>query len=176
MTPSSQGTGSAPHRAHRRSIITRTFDVARELMFKMWTDPEHFKRWWGPTGGTIGSCDMDPRVGGSVLYSVRMPGGPETWGKFVYRDIMPPERLVFVSSFSDEQGNLTRAPFSPLWPLEIENTLSLSEQFGNTNLTFLGEPVNASPEEWNDFESHLESLHKGFSGTFDRLARYLTKV
>jgi uncharacterized protein YndB with AHSA1/START domain len=176
MALTNEGTGVARSSSQRRFVITRTFNAPRDLVFKFWTDPEYFKHWWGPKGCTIGTCKMDLRPGGSVLYSMRMPGGPEIWGKFVYREILPPERLMFVSSFSDENGGITRTPLSGAWPLEIENTLSLSEQFGKTNLTFLGSPINATPQEWNAFESHLESLHQGFSGTFDQLAEYLAKV
>ena len=176
MAPINPGTGAAKHTSERRFAITRTFTAPRALVFKMWTDPEHFKHWWGPKGSTIGTCTIDLRPGGSTLYSMRMPGGPETWGKFVYQEVLAPERLVFVNSFSNEKGDTIRAPFSALWPLEIENTLSLSEQFGTTNLTLLGRPIDATQEEWNFFESHLEALHQGLSGTFDQLAAYLAKV
>jgi uncharacterized protein YndB with AHSA1/START domain len=176
MAATNQGTGPGIHGSARRFAITRTFNAPRELVFKMWTDPEHFKHWWGPKGCTIGSCTIDLRPGGTARYSMRMPGGPETWGKFVYRQVLPPERLVFVSSFADPSGNIIRAPFSDAWPLEIENMLSLSEQFEHTNLTLLGTPVNATADEWSFFESRIESLHQGFSGTFDQLADYLAKL
>jgi uncharacterized protein YndB with AHSA1/START domain len=98
------------------------------------------------------------------------------WGKFVYREVLPPERLVFVNSFSDPQGNVTRAPFNSRWPLEILNTLTLGEQFGLTTLTLLAAPLNPTPEEFQLFESMLDSLHQGFSGTFDQLSAYLATL
>jgi hypothetical protein len=73
-------------------------------------------------------------------------------------------------------GNVTRALFSATWPLEILNTLTLREQFGEATLTFLSSPLNATEEEWATFEASLEAMHKGFSGTFDRVAEYLAKV
>lgn len=173
MAATNQGTGAGNYHAKRSLIITRTFNAPRDLLFKAWTDAEHFKHWWGPRGYTIGTCEMDLRVGGTLLYSMRMSGGPEVWGKFVYREILPPERLAFVNSFSDENGNITRAPFSATWPLEIENTMSLSEQFGKASLALLGAPLNATGDEGQTFESSLQSLHKGFSGTFDQLEEYL---
>jgi uncharacterized protein YndB with AHSA1/START domain len=171
-----QGTGTARPSPERSFLITRSFDAPRDLIFKAWTDPEYFKHWWGPKGSTMGTCKMDLRPGGTLLYSMRMPGEVEMWGKFVYREILPPDRLVFTSSFSDENGHVTRAPFSATWPLEILNTLMLREQFGEATLTLLGSPVNATEEEWATFEASWEAMHKGFSGTFDRLAEYLVKV
>jgi uncharacterized protein YndB with AHSA1/START domain len=156
-----------------RFAISRMFDAPRELVFSLWSDANHLRRWWGPKGCSVGFCNMDLRPGGQLLYNLRMPDGEEMWGKFVYREILPPERLVFVNSFSDPQGSITRAPFNPKWPLEILNTLILSQQFNLTRLTLLGEPLNPTPVEVEVFESMLDSLHQGFSGTFDQLAAYL---
>jgi uncharacterized protein YndB with AHSA1/START domain len=108
-----------------------------------------------------------------LLYSLRTPDGKEMWGKFVYREILPPDRLVFVNSFSDPHGNVVRAPFNPKWPLEILNTLTLGEQFNLTTLSLIGKPLNATGDELALFESMLDSIHEGFSGTFDQLAAYL---
>lgn len=157
----------------RDFIITRTFDAPRELVFDAWSDVNHLRRWWGPKGCTVGFCNMDLRPGGQLLYSLRMPDGHEMWGKFVYREILPPDRLVFVNSFSDPQGNVTRAPFNPKWPLEVLMTLTLGEQFNLTTLSLIGKPLNPTGEELDLFESMLNSLHEGFSGTFDQLAAYL---
>jgi uncharacterized protein YndB with AHSA1/START domain len=161
---------------HHHFAISRMFDAPRELIFSLWADANHLRRWWGPKGCTIGFCNMDLRPGGQLLYSLRMPDGQEMWGKFVYREILPPERLVFVNSFSDPQGKLTRAPFNPKWPLEILNTLTLSQQFNLTRLVLLGEPLNPTPEEYELFESMIDSLHQGFSATFDQLQTYLNSL
>ena len=163
-----------PH--HRDFIITRTLDAPRELVFDAWSNPNHLRRWWGPKGCTVGFCNMDLRPGGQLLYSLRMPDGQEMWGKFVYREILPPDRLVFVNSFSDPQGNVTRAPFNSKWPLEILNTLTLGEQFNLTTLSLIGQPLNPTAEELELFESMLNSLHESFSGTFDQLQKYLKSL
>jgi uncharacterized protein YndB with AHSA1/START domain len=160
----------------RNFIITRTFDAPRELIFNLWSDPNHLRRWWGPKGCTVGFCNMDLRPGGQLLYSLRTPDGNEMWGKFVYREILPPERIVFVNSFSDPQGNVTRSPFNPQWPLEILNTLNLGEQFNLTTLTLMGRPLNPTEAELQLFDSMLDSLHQGFSATFDQLSAYLATL
>jgi uncharacterized protein YndB with AHSA1/START domain len=176
MAGSEQGTKAARHQSEQGFVITRLLDAPRDLVFSAWTDAEHLKHWWGPKGCRIGTCKLDLRPGGSLLYSMQMPDGAEMWGKFVYREILAPERLVFVNSFSDPDGNLTRAPFAPTWPLEVLNTLTLSEQFGKTALTLLANPVSATEQERELFDSFFDSLHQGFSGTFDQLAGYLRKI
>ncbi|GAA5345610.1 uncharacterized protein YndB with AHSA1/START domain [Planifilum fimeticola] len=157
-------------------VIARTFDAPRELVFKAFTDPEHLKHWWGPKGLTISVAKFDLRPGGIFLYSQQSPGGEVLWGKFVYREIVEPERLVYTNSFSDEEGNTVRAPFSPTWPLEILNTLTFAEHGGKTTLTMRGMPVSATEEELETFKEAHDMVRKGFAGTLDQLADYLSKV
>jgi uncharacterized protein YndB with AHSA1/START domain len=97
------------------------------------------------------------------------------WGKFVYREILRPERLVFVNSLSDANGHTVRAPCSADWPLEILNTLTLAEHGGKTTLTLRGRPIHATEKERQTFRDAFKSVEQGFAGTFDQLAEYLAK-
>jgi uncharacterized protein YndB with AHSA1/START domain len=160
----------------REFVFTRTFDAPRELVFKAWTESEHLRHWWGPKGFTFGVARLDLRPGGIFHYSMRSPDGREMWGKFVYREIVAPEKIVYMNSFSDEEGNTVRAPFSPTWPLEVYNILTFSEHEGKTTLTLRGGPVNATEEERKTYEAGFESMKQGFGGTLDQLADYLSKV
>ncbi len=73
------------------------------------------------------------------------------WAKFVYREIAAPERLVWVHSFSDEAGGLTRHPMSPTWPLEMLTTVTFEEAGpGKTKVTLRWSPLNATAEEQED--------------------------
>jgi uncharacterized protein YndB with AHSA1/START domain len=157
-------------------IITRTFDAPRELVFKAVTDAEDLKQWWGPKDYTMNVAKFDLRPGGVFHYSQRSPDGQEMWGKFIYREIVEPEKLVFTNSFSDEAGNTVRAPFSPTWPLEILNTWTFAEHEGKTTLTMRGVPLSATVEELKTFEAAHDMIQKGFTGTLDQLADYLAKA
>ncbi|MGG3469567.1 SRPBCC domain-containing protein [Neobacillus pocheonensis] len=157
-------------------VITRTFNAPRELVFKVWTDPEHLKHWWGPKGFALDITKFDLRPDGVFLYRMRSEDGFEMWGKFVFREISAPEKLVYINSFSDEEGNTVRAPFSPIWPLEVLNTLTLSETDGKTTITHRGGPINASEEERKRFVEEFESMKQGFGGTFDQLDEYLARA
>src|SRR5271168_4974764 len=120
----------------REFTIMRVYDAPREMVWKAFTEPQHMKEWWGPKGSTIVASKMDFRVGGTYLGAMRAGDGPVMWAKFVYRDIAAPERLVWVHSFSDEAGGLTRHPLSPTWPLELLTTVVFEEQpNGKTRLT-----------------------------------------
>jgi uncharacterized protein YndB with AHSA1/START domain len=155
-------------------VISRIFDAPRDLVWKCFADPERMKEWFGPKGSVIVAWKMDFRVGGTYHGAMRAGGGPPMWAKFVYREIVAPERLVWVHSFSDEAGNLTRHPLSPTWPLELLTTVTLEDApGGKTRLTLRWSPLNASQEERETFDAAHDSMRGGWGGSFERLDAYL---
>ena len=60
--------GSGPA-TEQEVVITRVFDAPREQVFRAWTEPQHFKRWWGPKGFTTPACTIDLRPGGSHRFA-----------------------------------------------------------------------------------------------------------
>jgi uncharacterized protein YndB with AHSA1/START domain len=158
-------------------VITRAFEAPRELVWKAFTDPGHMQHWWGPKGSTIVAAKMDLRVGGTYLGAMRDPSGRVMWAKFVYRDIVPPQRLVWEHSFSDENGGLTRHPLSPTWPLTLLTTVTFEERSpGRTALTLRWAPLDATPEEQATFDAAHGGMTQGWGGSFDQLAAYLASV
>jgi uncharacterized protein YndB with AHSA1/START domain len=98
--------GKAPKDA---VVIERSFDAPVELIWKMWTEPEHFKEWYGPDGATVPVAKMDVRVGGArlVCMEVQTPGGAaQMWFTGEYRDVVENQRLAYTESMSDEHGNV----------------------------------------------------------------------
>jgi uncharacterized protein YndB with AHSA1/START domain/uncharacterized glyoxalase superfamily protein PhnB len=156
-------------------VISRTFDVPRDTLWKCFTDPERMRQWWGPKGVTIIASKMELWLGGTYHYGMRTPDGKEMWGKFVYREITPPERLVFVSAFSDETGGLTRHPLAPSWPIEMLSMFSFAEAGGRTTFTVTWRPLNPTAEERATFEAGHDSMKQGWTGTLEQLAAYLAK-
>jgi uncharacterized protein YndB with AHSA1/START domain len=169
-------TAPAIERADGAFVLSRTFDAPRDVVFRAFIDPERMKHWWGPKGFTVIASTMDLRPGGTYHYGLRAPDGSAMWGKFVYREIAAPERLVFVNSFSDENGGITRHPMSPTWPLEMLSTFSFSEEHGRTTFTIRWSPLNASDEERATFDGARDGMRQGWGGTLDQLAAYLATV
>lgn len=151
-------------------VITRMFDAPRELVFKAWTDPEMFMQWWGTKPFTSPLCKMDLRVGGKYLACMRSPEGQDIYSTGVYREIVPPARLVFTDSFSDEQGNVVPGSHYGMdddFPLEMLVTVTFEDVGGKTKLTVTqdGLPVG----------EHGELTQQGWNGSFDKLAEVVTK-
>jgi uncharacterized protein YndB with AHSA1/START domain len=154
-------------------VITRVFNAPRKLIFDAFTQPKHLAHWWGPKGMELEVINLDLRPGGIFHYGMKSPEGHEMFGVFKYIEIVSPEKIVFINAFADKDGNIIRAPFNPLWPLEVNNVWTLTEENGKTTLTLKGGPHNASDEEHKMFEAGMPSMQQGFGGTFDQLEAYL---
>ena len=167
-------TGTAS--TERDFVLSRAFRASREVVFKAWTEREQIDKWFGPKGMTIPHCTNDLQPGGVMHYAMRAPNGNVMWGRWVYREITPPERLAFVASFSDESGGITRAPFSAGWPLEMLSTITFEEQDGGTKVTVRASAYNATELERETFNAAQDSMKHGWTGTFDQLATYLSAL
>jgi uncharacterized protein YndB with AHSA1/START domain len=158
-------------------VITRMFDAPREKVWLCFTEPQRMKEWFGPKGSTVVESNMDFRVGGTYHGALRSGDGPVMWAKFVYREIVPRERLVWVHSFSDAAGGLTRHPLSPTWPLQLLTTVTFEDAgAGKTKVTLRWSPLDATDEEQKTFDASLDGCHAGWSGSFEQLDAYLQRV
>ena len=154
-------------------VISRTFAAPREMVWRAWTDPAHLMRWFGPTGCTMPVCKLDLRPGGTCLYCLLTPDGSEMWGKWTFREITPPERLVLIQCFSDAQGGVTTHPMAPTWPRETLSTTTFSERDGKTTVEINWRVWDGTEGEHSTFDGAHDSMRQGWGGTLERLAAYL---
>lgn len=154
-------------------IISRDLDAPRARVWAVFTDPEHMKGWWGPKGFTVLSSKMDLRPGGFYHYGMRAPDGSPMWGKMRYLEIVPPERIVLINSFSDEAGGIARHPLHASWPLEMMTVLTFEDIGGKTRFTVNWTPHNATADERKTFDDNHDSMRMGWGGTLEQLAAYL---
>ena len=90
--------------------VSRVFNAPVELVWKIWTDPELVKRWWGPKHFTSPVANIDFRVGGKSLVSMKAPkemGGQEFYSIWEYVKIVPLNTIEFIQNLADEAGNKT---------------------------------------------------------------------
>jgi uncharacterized protein YndB with AHSA1/START domain len=143
-------------------LTTRVFDAPREVVFKAWTEVERLKRWWGPKGFTNPVCEVDVRPGGAIRIHMRGPDGNVYPMTGVFQEVVPPERLVFVTSALDQKGE-------PLF--EVLNTVTFDDQGGKTKLTLHATVSKVKPEA----AQHLAGMELGWSMALDRLADRLAE-
>lgn len=132
-------------------VIERSFDAPVDLIWQMWTDPAHFKEWYGPGGASIPVAEMDVRVGGRrlVRMDVESPNGPmQMWFVGEYREVVTNERLVYTESMSDENGNVQSPADMGMpgdHPTTTEVNIDLQDVGGRTRmvLTHRGIPADS---------------------------------
>ena len=149
-------------------VIERTFDAPRNLVWRAWSEPDLFMRWWGPRDYSCPACKIDFRVGGSWLACMRSTEGQDIWSTGEYREIVPQERIVCTDNFADADGNVVPASHYGIdgdFASEMIITVTLQESNGKTKMTLRhtglpgGEMGEGANEGWNESLDKLaESL------------------
>lgn len=149
-------------------VIERTFDAPVDLIWQMWTQPEHFKAWYGPKGASVPVATMDVRVGGRrrVCMEMQSPAGQmQMWFTGEYREVVTNKRLVFTESMADQDGNLLSPSDMGMpegHPTTTEVTVELEDLAGRTKMvmTHSGIPADSPGAV-------------GWTMAFEKLAAYL---
>lgn len=155
--------------------MTRVVDAPRDIVWKAWTEQNQAKQWFGPKGSTVSYSRFDVKAGGMAHYSMDFEG-TTMWGKWSYRAVEPPQRLIAIVAFTDKEGvkNITH-PGMANWPRETLSTVDFIARGNKTEIVVQWEPYNATPEEQEVFANNHASMEQGWGGTFDRLDEFLAK-
>jgi uncharacterized protein YndB with AHSA1/START domain len=141
----------------RELVITRTFDAPRELVWKAFAELEHARQWWGPRGFTVPVLELDSRPGGAWRAVMRSPDGEDYPQSGVYREIVPPERLVFTFIWDNEGPDR-----------EMLCTFTFAERGKKTEMTFRKGPFKSAEGKKGEEE--------GWNECFDRLAAHIEQM
>lgn len=153
-------------------VIFRLVDAPRERVWRAWTQPAEMAAWFGPKGSETTHAELDFRVGGSYHYAMKT-GGVELWGLAVYKEIVEPEKLVYVQQFSDKDRGMGSHPMAPTWPKKTLTTVLLQAFGPKTLVSLYWQPLEASAVELETFEKGMEGMKGGWGGSFDRLEALL---
>lgn len=151
----------------RRLEIEREFDAPRDLVWRMFADPYHLSRWWGPKGYTNPVCEIDFRVGGAWRNVMRGPNGKEYPVDSVFTEIVPPERIVFRNAAT------TREVFGNNPPPSFVHVFALDDLGnGRTRLTMTA---------YFDTAEHRQAVidrgfRQGTEESFDKLVAHLASL
>jgi len=146
----------------REIVLTRAFHAPHRLVFEAWTRPEHVRRWYGCRAFTLTVCEINLRVGGAWRYTLRSPDGVDHTMQGVYREIVPPKRLVYTEQYLAPGFTSNEALVTVLF----------AEHDGMTTLT--STVLHRSKE---DRDGHLGSgMEKGAAEVYDRLAEHLATL
>jgi uncharacterized protein YndB with AHSA1/START domain len=146
----------------REIVLTRTFDAPRRLVFAAMTQPEHVRHWYGCGIMTLTVCEIDLRVGGAYRFTMRAPDGVHHTLQGTYREITPPDRIVFTEGYVTEGFQSEEALVTSVF----------TERDGKTTLTVT--VLHASRE---NRDGHLNAgMEAGAGESYDRLAAHLATM
>ena len=145
--------------ADREIRITRVFDAPPDVVFTLWTKPEHVARWWGPRGFTTTISEMDVRPGGTWRLVMRGPDGRDYRNRIIFVEVVKSERLVY--KHSPEEGSE---------PVSFEVTVTFAEQEGKTAVTML---MLFPTAEARNFVVNTYHAIEGANQTLARLGEHL---
>ncbi|KZE69201.1 ATPase [Fictibacillus phosphorivorans] len=153
-------------------VLERVFDAPRSQVYKMFKEPDYLKQWWGPRGWELPICNMEFKPGGFYHYCMKCMDqnqdefyGMESWGKAFYKEIVEPEKIVYVDYFSDEDGNT-----NDIMPA-TRVTADFVEMDGKTKLVNRCEYASAE-----ELKTILDmGAIQGITETWDRLEELLKK-
>lgn len=152
-------------------VIERTFDIPVNVVWQLWTQPEHFKNWYGPEGFTVPVAEMDVRVGGKHLFCMQTPDGSrQMWSTGEYTEVVPNKRLVYTDSMADEHGNVVSPSAYGMndddYPATTEVTVLLEDLDGRTKMvvTHAGLPANE------------QGASAGWEQAFAKMADYIKTI
>jgi uncharacterized protein YndB with AHSA1/START domain len=160
------------HEQHGRDpfFINRTFEAPISTVFKMWTDPKHFAKWLPPQGFKMEYIKSEIREGAETFY--KMSNGEMThFGKMKYKEISPVHRLVYLQSFTDENGQISKPPFEAHWPDLMIATVTFTEEGTDETRVTVSFEISgqASDLERSTFAVSKAGMTMGWSGSFDAL-------
>jgi uncharacterized protein YndB with AHSA1/START domain len=150
-------------------IVTRVFDAPVALVWKIFTDPELVKLWWGPDHFTCPVAKIDFRVGGTSLVCMRAPkefGGQDYYNIWTYTNIVYPERIEYIQNLADEHGNLANPRSFGLpadFPKDTETLVTLHKMGSRkTEMTFT---------EFTDFGQMYVQAKLGLEQCIEKMAK-----
>jgi len=153
---------NAASTADREIATTRLLNAPRELVFKVWTDPEQVVKWWGPNGFTNTIYEMDVRPGGVWRFMMHGPDGKDYPNRVTYLEVVPPEKLVFLHGADSEED-----------PNRFHVTVLFKEKRGQTEISM--RMLFDTPEERNRVVEQYHAL-EGQQQTMTKLAEYLELI
>ena len=158
--------------------ISRVFDAPRDLVFKCWTDAGHLARWWGPKGFTNPVCEMDVRPGGAFRIVMRGPDGTDNPMKGIFREIVPPEKIVKSDDLSEESDAwfdlvIPDRPKGERKPwIDLLTTISFDDLGGKTKVT-----VHMQFDTTAMRDNFVRvGMEEGWNGSFDKLDDLLDAI
>jgi len=155
--------------AEKELVITREFAAPRELVWRVWNEPKHIEKWFGPQGFTTRVNSQDFTTGGKWDYVMIGPDGDEFPFNGVFLEIDPISKVVSTDEFGEEYTERNPEMSMP----KITSVTTLFEDHGETTRVVI-KTLRATAD---DLKKHEEmGVEAGWNSSFEKLDVYIAEV
>jgi uncharacterized protein YndB with AHSA1/START domain len=155
-------------------ILEREFDAPSRLVWRAWTEPGLFARWYGPNAETV-LHRFEPRAGGQLLLEMRW-GEKSAFQRGDFLEAEPDRHLVWLHSSTDAEWNVTPSPMMPDWPRTLLTDVTFAEKNGRTHMRLTWVPHEATAAEIACFAENLKGLDRGWGAGMKLLEEVLAEL
>jgi uncharacterized protein YndB with AHSA1/START domain len=153
--------------------FTRHLKAPRALVWRLWTEPQHFARWFAPHTIAVTNCTIDPRPGGSIHFAHEATDGSglRVGVQGIFDEVVAPERLVIRFGFVDRSGRPAAPSFMPDWPVDswLLTTVTLAERDGGTFMSCEQRVTPADRATLAAVQEERKMAREGWGQTLERL-------
>ncbi len=156
-------------------VINRSFEAPIDVVFEMWSNPQHVAAWLPPTGFVMDHLRAEIKPGGSSFFRMQNGSGVTMYGKADYLEVQKPHRIVYRQTFCDSNELPSRHPLAPTWPQAMLVTVTFTEEVAaQTRVTVHCEVQGeATAVERETLRQGRPSMTQGWTGSFDKLETLL---
>lgn len=145
-------------------LLDRVFDAPRDMVWRAWTDPDLLQRWYGPgVETTIHKFDLEP---GGVWLNEMKWGDKSDLSRMEFKEVTPPEKLVWLHSSTDADWNVAANPMMPDWPRVLLTTVTFEDLGNRTRVRLTLDPVDATEAEIACFAGAMAGMDSGWGGGY----------
>ena len=149
--------------------VKRVFNAPRQLVWDVWTKPEHIEKWWGPLGFTTKVEFLEFSVGGKWKYVMTGPDGTEYPVTGVFQEIVPIEKYVSTDDFANEYKENAHG-------MDIPKILNVTTLFVDLGEKTEVEVIFTHPTEEDRAKHQKMGIDKGWDSSFVKMDEYLDTI
>jgi len=155
-------------------VLNHSFEASPDIVFSMWTDPEHLKAWLPPKGFSMEFMRSEIKEGYSTFYRMFNQDGIEIYGLTNYLQIVPGHQIFMRQDFCDKDESLSRHPLAPELPQSILTSVQFTAEGQGTRVTLTSvSSDSATAKEVARFVEERESMSRGWGISFEQLDKNL---
>ncbi len=155
-------------------VFDREFDAPREIVWRAWTDADFLQRWYGPGVETV-IHEFNLQPDGVWLNEMKMSAG-SNFQKMVFKEVTPPEKLVWHHCSADENWQIVASPMMPDWPRILLTTVTFEARGERTNVRLSQIPLEATDAEIACFAKMKDGMSGGWGKGYEIIDAMLAEV